>query len=586
MALLMSSAAPNTSTTSGAVYTPPPSVGVQTQSPGSSLPKPTNTTSTPVPTTSVKDLSGQYANVNGTIYNKSTGQGYSNPQDFFNASGVQNFNNLKFDTTWKPPTTTSAGLQMPGSTNTPSTSTATSSSAGILPTLATSTNTGNPSSPTVSTTATGAPTGYTPPNNGTTGVSQGGIIGNLMGNAQNNPAYQTAQGQYNSLAQAISQNQQQEAQALALNGSNSIPLEFQVGRSGILQLLASQQQGALGQQENAAQTAAQNALTAQGQTTTGLQAAGNLNAPITNIQPGTLTAQPSQPGAGLGGTTTTSGAGNLASLIGQRPSASSPGTTEFYNTQTGQGFATPQALADFVNQQNPGIGATAQNVFSVLQNQGQGGSNIVGGDSGLNPVSQVNTIAQQVINHQLSPSAALSMGGSVANWSSLLNQAMTQANGGQPIDTSALQAQYDANQQTQTLQGNQKAAYQQASQQATNLAAQFGDLVTKYNLNPNQLNAANGVLQTIASQTSDPRYQSLSNYINDIVGVYANVLGSGGQATDFKSQLAGSFLNQLASGTALQQVLASIDQQAQAKIAGTQTPSTTGGSNPLGLPGF
>lgn len=47
------------------------------------------------------NLSGTYANVNGTIYNKQTGQGYSNPQQFFSAAGVNNFNHT-FDTTWRP----------------------------------------------------------------------------------------------------------------------------------------------------------------------------------------------------------------------------------------------------------------------------------------------------------------------------------------------------------------------------------------------------------------------------------------------------------------------------------------------------
>lgn len=55
-----------------------------------------------VPT--VNDLSGRFANVNGTIYDKGTGQGYSDPASFFQASGVNSFNNLKLDTAWTPQT--------------------------------------------------------------------------------------------------------------------------------------------------------------------------------------------------------------------------------------------------------------------------------------------------------------------------------------------------------------------------------------------------------------------------------------------------------------------------------------------------
>ncbi len=54
--------------------------------------------------TPLTDLSGTYADVGGTIYNKHTGQAFSNPQQFFQQSGVQSFNNLKFDTAWRPNT--------------------------------------------------------------------------------------------------------------------------------------------------------------------------------------------------------------------------------------------------------------------------------------------------------------------------------------------------------------------------------------------------------------------------------------------------------------------------------------------------
>jgi hypothetical protein len=82
---------------------------------GVTTPTPQVKTSAPPPITSnVTDLSSQYANVNGTIYNKSTGDAYSTPQQFFSASGQNSFNNLKFDTSWTPPTSTLAGLQMPG----------------------------------------------------------------------------------------------------------------------------------------------------------------------------------------------------------------------------------------------------------------------------------------------------------------------------------------------------------------------------------------------------------------------------------------------------------------------------------------
>lgn len=47
---------------------------------------------------------------------------------------------------------------------------------------------------------------------------------------------------------------------------------------------------------------------------------------------------------------------------------------EYYNTQTGQGFSTPQALADFYNKQTGTNGATAQNIFSILSSGTNNGS--------------------------------------------------------------------------------------------------------------------------------------------------------------------------------------------------------------------
>ncbi|MDE2312368.1 MAG: LysM peptidoglycan-binding domain-containing protein, partial [Patescibacteria group bacterium] len=48
------------------------------------------------------DLSQIYANVNGTIYDKTTGYAFTSPEDFFNAAHVSSFDSLIFDTTWRP----------------------------------------------------------------------------------------------------------------------------------------------------------------------------------------------------------------------------------------------------------------------------------------------------------------------------------------------------------------------------------------------------------------------------------------------------------------------------------------------------
>lgn len=531
--------------------TPTAPVGVKAKSPTTNV----STTSNALPATQVapRDLSGTYArDASGTIYNKNSQTKFSKPEDFFKDAGVSDFNNLKFDTAYTPtgketvygaPTTNTSfnlgdGTKYDVNGKPLATPTA---SAPVAPT---------PSSATVPITSTGL---YSPPNQGTTGVSEGGIIGNLinMGNNET-PEVTKARADLKSLEDSYATN---NADIL----SRPEGLTQQTGQQGILASLFASKQ-------NAAQNAITNALTSQGQRIGATEGAAGANAPITGVPYGTQTIQPSQPNG-----STTSGAANLDSLIGTRQV---PGQqqVEYFDKNTNQGFSTPQALADFVNKQLGTNTATAANVFDILKQQQSTQAN--GG--ALNPLNNVSSIAQQVINGQISPSQAYAMGGSVANWQGLLNQALQQASPG--FDQSAAQAKYDANQTTQGSQAQIKAQYQSASQQANNLTTQFQDLLKTYGLNPSDFNAANGVLQTIAANTSDWRYKALQNYISDIVSTYAQVL-SPGESTDALRQTATNLLDSTAKGTSLQAILAGLDQQAQAKIAGVQTPSTTGSSN-------
>lgn len=50
----------------------------------------------------INDLSSRYGQVGSTIFDKSTGTGFTNAQDFFNSAGVKSFDNLKFDTAYNP----------------------------------------------------------------------------------------------------------------------------------------------------------------------------------------------------------------------------------------------------------------------------------------------------------------------------------------------------------------------------------------------------------------------------------------------------------------------------------------------------
>lgn len=48
----------------------------------------------------INDLSSKYGNSGGTIYDKATGQGFSDPNAFYKAAGVNSFDGLKFDTSY------------------------------------------------------------------------------------------------------------------------------------------------------------------------------------------------------------------------------------------------------------------------------------------------------------------------------------------------------------------------------------------------------------------------------------------------------------------------------------------------------
>ncbi len=130
--------------------------------------------------------------------------------------------------------------------------------------------------------------------------------------------------------------------------------------------------------------------------------------------------------------------------------------------------------------------------------------------------------------------------------------------------------------QTQQVEG-----YKSALQQGQNLQSQLTDLISTFGLNPNDLNTANIGIQKIAQNTSSPQYKILANYVNDIANTYSQILTPpGGSATDTTRGIATSMLDATASGQSLLSVMQSLDNAAQAKIAGVQTTgsSSTGSS--------
>lgn len=107
-------------------------------------------------------------------------------------------------------------------------------------------------------------------------------------------------------------------------------------------------------------------------------------------------------------------------------------------------------------------------------------------------------------------------------------------------------------------------------------------------LNPSDLAAGNLLQQWLqGKQLTDPKYQTLFNYLNEYTNTLAPILGVGGDPTNLKTQMAQGFVNAAASGQSISQVLTAMSQLATNKIqdlqngaigGGTSVPAT-GGSN-------
>lgn len=532
-----------------------PSLGTQAKNPTQNIPAPTNKlpTNQQAAAPTIKDLSGTYANVNGTIYNKSTGAGYSDPNSFFKDAGINSFNNLKFDTTWRPPTTNTGNGTPPAQSIPTGLSFGGGSQAtGSAP--AAPTATAAPAAPAT----TADPTKpYSPPNQGTTGVSQGGIIGNLLGIAQNESPQVTT-------ARANLQNLQNEmAQETANIKGSPFGLSEQLGQQGILNQLFATKQAA-------AQQALQNALTSQGQSITATQGAGQLNAPII-ASPGQVQLNPSQPTPGA----TTSGAVSLNSLIGQRPGAT--GVTEFYNKSTGQGFATPQDLANFINQQQPGANVTAANVFQYLQSNGNQGSNLLGLDQ-----STMQTYAQMLASGQGSAIPS-SITGNAALMAQLYNMANSISGGNFNTNVAAgLGAGQQANAAAAATAAVNAANSAYAgyykdyldTKATVDTVDQFGNLLTSGMvdkngnvINPTNLQYANMALSTIRGLLSSQQQAQFDTTFAALKSKVSGLLAVGGSETP--SQLTAD-ANSILSGSVplgtLQATLDRIKQEGQTVV--------------------
>jgi len=165
-----------------------------------------------------------------------------------------------------------------------------------------------------------APSVNTPNNpNTATGSTFGNAVGTLaQTSSQTNPAYDQAVTDYQKAQQSLQESQTNEANTLALNSENPIPLEFQQGRGQVIQTQYLSQQDALAKEMTAAQGLGQIGTAQQGTQQSGLGTAAGLvsptQVPYSNQYLSPVTGQP----VGGGGTT---GGTALSSLPQQAQSA-------------------------------------------------------------------------------------------------------------------------------------------------------------------------------------------------------------------------------------------------------------------------
>lgn len=402
------------------------------------------------------------------------------------------------------------------------------------------------------------PTGF----NATSGANGTGVY-----DPYNSPAYQQYVQNAAAAAQpnaAISgyQTQLQQLQQQAQQGNIALESNPNLSNGALVgqQNLEAQQFNA---QEQNAQTGLANALTLQQYQ----QNAANIPLTAANTQAGYLagfsnpqTLSPGQtsisanPSTGQTQTLGSVGSYSFGTGIAGQPIAQSQTTGAINSGGTNAGLgATPPALGS----------SSAQN--SALQSVAQ--------TYGLtDPASQL--ALQTAVQQTLASNGDVNAAGVPANMQNAVKAVLSQMNSGYSPLGSTIASGVTTQQQQQIAQ------YTSSLQQGQNLQSQLSDLIGTFGLNPSNVNAANSGLQTIASNTSNPYYKQLQNYVNDVANTYAQILTPpGGSSTDTTRSIATSMLDATASGTSIQSTLASLDNAAKAKIAGISTTPNTNSSN-------
>lgn len=301
------------------------------------------------------------------------------------------------------------------------------------------------------------------------------------------------------------------------------------------------------------------------------------------------------------------------------------GTGQQLEAQTGQAGTLGTALSGTNVQQQqqlsglgtaaglsqPQLGAFGQGFYNPLDPTGGAAG---GGQSALNPLNNVDSLAQQVLNGQISPTMAYAMGGNVPNFQGVLNQAILKQNPNANI--ASLQGQFDARQQATTIAGvaptqAYSGAFQQFYPQQLQIQNQLANvdqlgtllLTTAQGgqINPFAPQLANRTISQFRSQLSDAEQAKFNSTLAAFQGAASQLLAasSGQIPTDISANIAAISNGSLSLG-ALKAMVEQANLEGQIKLSNIQAVTNQagagvgapqvgggggggGGNNPLGI---
>lgn len=236
-----------------------------------------------------------------------------------------------------------------------------------------------------------------------------------------------------------------------------------------------------------------------------------------------------------------------------------------YGLQGENALTTAQGEATLANSVKPEPTAQGQTTYNPLTNSFAGGSYS----------DNLNTIVDAI----KSGSMGYTKGVSALSSLSPTAQADVLKALGPGFNTVQSDANAAATGSSEQTQLQTKQAHETAYKQIQNLAPQLGDLISTFNLNPNDIQALNKGLAAIANNTSSSQYRLLQSYINSIAGLYSQILPV---SQDVLSQ---NILSSTQKGQNITDTIQGLAAQAQAIIDKDQTTGSggTGSNDPLGI---